>query len=93
MIKISLEQVIFSPALIDQVNLDRAIERQFVRYKKDVSKIGTKFESHFIDKLRSSYRESILDVKTHPIPKKYALNTNKIQYKAYDGKDIEFDVV
>ena len=92
LITVSQEQIAFCPALIDQVNLDRAIERQFIRYDKDKSKIGLDFEEGFINTLKKGYKSSLLDSKYHIIPN-YHLNTNKIQYVAFDGKDIEFDVV
>lgn len=40
LLKISKSQVIFSQALLDQVNLDRVIERQFIRYDKKYSEVG-----------------------------------------------------
>ena len=39
LLKISKSQVIFSQALLDQVNLDRVIERQFIRYDKKYSEV------------------------------------------------------
>lgn len=92
LIMVSCDQVVFCPALIDQVNLDRAIERQFIRYKVDVSIIGSDFEAFFKDALIGGYHKSIIDHKSQPIPH-LLVNTNSIVYKAFDGKDIEFDVV
>ena len=92
LIRISENQIVFCPALIDQVNLDRAIERQFIRFKVNIAKIGTDFEALFKDTLTAGYKESPLDLNTHPIPH-LSVNSNPIKYTAYDGKDIEFDVV
>lgn len=92
LIMASSDQVVFLPALIDQVNLDRVIERQFIRNKVDINKIGMDFEAYFKDTLTGGYHESLIDHKLHPIPGLF-VNTNTIAYKAFDGKDIEFDVV
>ena len=92
LLKISKSQVIMSQALIDQVNLDRAIERQFIRYKKNVAEVGHLFEQRFIHKLTRGYKKEILDSKYNKIPN-FQINTNEIKYIAFDGKEIEFDVV
>ena len=92
LIKISKTQVVFSHALIDQVNLDRVIERQFLRYNKDVSAIGHIFERDFIQTLKKGYSTSSIDFERKDIPN-FAVNENKIEFTAFDGKDIEFDVV
>lgn len=92
LLKISKTQVLFSPALIDQVNPDRYIERQFIRYKKDVSATGRDFENYFISTLKNGYLDSSFDLKHKAIPN-FTLNENKIEYMAFDGKAIEFDVV
>lgn len=92
LIKISKTQVVLSQALLDQVNLDRFIERQFIRYKKNVSEVGHIFEKKFIDTLNEGYSESFLDIKHKAIPN-FAVNTNKVKYDAFDGREIEFDVI
>ena len=40
LVKISKKQIVLSHGLIDQVNLDRFIERQFISYDKNVSDVG-----------------------------------------------------
>ena len=92
LLKISNTQVLFSHALIDQVNLDRFIERQFQRYKKDVAEVGHIFEKEFIGTLKNGYLSGTFDIKRKPIPG-FRINENKIAFTAFDGKDIEFDVV
>ena len=92
LIKISKSQVLLSEALINQLNLDRIIERQFIKYDKNMSDIGKIFESEFIKALLSGYKDSFMDSNKHAIPN-LEVNINHIQYKAFDGKDIEFDVV
>lgn len=92
LIKASKTQVVFCPFLIDQLNLDRFIERQFIRNKKDVSKVGKDFEKEFIEKLKRGHKKSSDDNTYKKIPN-FKLNTNSVEYKAFDGKDIEFDVI
>lgn len=92
LLKISKTHVLFGPALIDQVNLDRYIERQFIRHNKNISAVGHDFENYFIATLKNGYSDSSFDLKRKAIPN-FALNENRIEYMAFDGKAIEFDVV
>lgn len=92
LLKISNSQVVLSQALMEQVNLDRAIERQFIRFNKNISEVGRKFEEYFINSLSCGYVQSPLDFQRKEIPN-FAVNTNKIKYIAFDGKDIEFDMI
>lgn len=89
---ISKSQVILSQALLDQVNLDRFIERQFIRYKKNVADVGHIFENKFIEKLKRGYSKGIVDFEYKEIPN-FQINTNKVKYEAFDGKEIEYDVI
>lgn len=81
-----------SQALLEQVNIDRAIERQFIRFEKNVSEVGFDFEKHFADSLARGYSQSILNPQRKNIPN-LEQNINKIKFVAFDGKDIEFDVI
>lgn len=92
LLKISDTQVVLSQALLEQVNLDRAIERQFIRFNKNVAEVGHDFEKQFIDSLARGYSQSIIHPQRKKIPN-FEVNTNKIKYVAFDGKDIEFDVI
>ena len=92
LLKISDSQVVLSQALMEQVNLDRGIERQFIRYDKNISQVGRKFEEYFINSLNRGYRQSSIDFHLKEIPN-FAVNTNKIKFIAFDGKEIEFDVI
>lgn len=92
LLKISKTQVILSQAMLDQVNLDRFIERQFIRYKKDVSEVGHIFEKKFIGTLKKGYVESLFDFEYKAIPN-FAVNTNEVKYEAFDDREIEFDVI
>ena len=92
LLKISDTQVVLSQALIEQVNLDRVIERQFIRFKKNIAEVGRDFEQNFIASLSRGYSKGIMDLHHEKIPN-FELNENKIQYVAFDGKDIEFDMI
>lgn len=92
LLKISKTQIILSQGLLDQVNLDRFIERQFIRYEKNVSEVGHIFEKKFIDTLKRGYSENLFDFEYKKIPN-FAVNTNKVKYEAFDGKEIEYDVI
>lgn len=85
LIKISKEQILLSFGLVEQVNLDRLIERQFIIYDKDISKIGHKFEKNFIEQLSISSKKNSIS--------NFRVNTNEVRYRAYDGREIEFDVI
>ena len=92
LLKISDTQVVLCQALLEQVNLDRAIERQFIRFEKNVSAVGYDFEKHFVDSLARGYSQSIMNPHLKKIPN-FELNKNKVEYVAFDGKDIQFDVI
>lgn len=92
LLKISKNQVVLSQALLDQVNLDRFIERQFIRFNKNVAEVGHVFEQKFINTLKKGYSKSIIDFEYKDIPN-FSLNTNKVKYDAFDGKEIEYDVI
>ena len=92
LLKISKTQILLSQILLDQVNLDRVIERQFIRYNKNVADVGRIFEGIFLDKLNKGYKKGLWDISRKPIPN-FKLNVNKVKYEAFDGKEIEFDVI
>ena len=92
LLKISKSQVMLSQALIEQVNLDRFIERQFIRFKKDISEVGHIFEKKFIASLVRGYANKVLNLEYKKIPN-FSVNTNNVMYDAFDGKQIEFDVI
>lgn len=91
LVQISKTQVVLSYALLDQVNLDRSIERLFSRYKKDVSEVGKAFEKDFLKTLSGGYSD-MFSLK-QKFSDNFAVNNNKIKYLAFDGKEIEFDIV
>lgn len=94
LLKISKTQVLLSQALVNQVNFDRAIERQFIRFEKNMAEVGPIFEKKFIDSLKRGYANNLPghQYKYKAIPN-FAVNTNTVTYIAFDGKDIEFDVI
>ncbi|MFD4932783.1 YecA family protein [Peribacillus butanolivorans] len=71
--------VVFCPSLITQMNMVRIIEMLTTDYNIDISDKGTEFERQL---------RFILSFNPH-----IKVNTNKLTFKAYDGRDIEFDFV
>lgn len=92
LIKISKSQVMLCYTIIDQVNIDRAIERQFIRYNINIAAVGHEYEKQFLKALQSGYRNSRVDTVKKKIPN-LAVNTNKVEYLAFDGKSIEYDII
>lgn len=72
-------RVIFTPALLKQLNVPRIIEQQLGVWGKDISDKGVYFEN-IIREL----------VSINPNMK---INTNQIKFTAYDGKQVEFDFI
>ena len=72
-------KVIFCPTLILQMHFKRIIEMLATELKIDVSKKGTDFEKEL--RFILSFNPCI------------QVNTNKIEFKAYDNKDVEFDFI
>jgi hypothetical protein len=71
--------ILLCPTLIVQMNLERIIEMLALENNIDLSPIGKQFEQ----KLRNILSfVPIINV-----------NTNKVEFVAYDGKDVEFDFI
>ena len=79
LILVTTEHIVFCPVLIEQMNLERIIEMLISNYEVDISRIGTDFENKV--KLILSYLSGI------------KVNTNKIEFFASDGRDVEFDFI
>jgi hypothetical protein len=79
LLSIGSDATLFCPVLIQQMNLERIIEMLFLQYKINISPIGKEFEN----KLRS-----LLSL----VPF-IQVNTNKVEFKAYDEKDVEYDFI
>jgi SEC-C motif len=77
LIYVGKNNVVFCPALLMQMNIVRIIELLTTEWKVNVSNKGKEFEKQL---------RSILAFNPH-----IKVNTNKIEFVAFDGKDIEFD--
>lgn len=77
LIKPNNNSVILCQTLIEQMNMNRNIEKALQRKKVSLKKTGTDYEKYIIDKLKSN--------------KHLKVNTNKIEFLAYDNKNVEFD--
>lgn len=79
LLKINKSQVLLCESLIEQINIERNVEQWLKKYDVDLTPVGYQFE----DKLRKKIG-SINGIE---------VNTNKFTFKAYDGKDVEFDFI
>lgn len=79
LIYVGNEKVIFCPTLILQMNIVRIIEMLVAKWGIDISDKGLVFEKQL--RFILSFNPYI------------KVNTNKIEFKAYDGRDIEFDFI
>lgn len=79
LIKISKTQVILCQAFIENMNMNRNIEKAMQRKKVSFEKAGRDFEREVIDRL-----------KNHAYIK---VNTNPVEFLACDGRNVEFDFI
>lgn len=79
LIYVGKNKVIFCPTLILQMNIIRIIEMLVTEWKIDISNKGIEFEKQL---------RFILSFNPH-----IHVNTNKIEFKAYDERDVEFDFI
>lgn len=77
LISVGTGMVLLSEGLINQVNLDRNIEVFLDRNNVNLAPIGIELEKKLVEVLR---KVNCLSV-----------NTNKIEFMGYDGKNVEFD--
>jgi len=79
LIYVGKDNVVFCPTLVDQMNMNRIIQLRAMDFEIDVSEKGEEFERNL---------RFILNYNDH-----IKVNTNKIEFKAYDERDIEFDFI
>lgn len=79
LIQVNRKSLILCQTLIEQINMSRNIEKALCRYKVNYSNIGKQFEASLIEKLKGNPYVHV--------------NENKIEFEAYDGKNIEFDFI
>lgn len=77
LICVGADRVLLSEGLINQVNLDRNIEVFLDRNNVNLAPMGKELEKKLIEALR---KENCLSV-----------NENKVEFMAYDGRNVEFD--
>lgn len=77
LIKVSRSKVIFCQTLIQQVNMSRNVEKVLQKYGMDLSIVGRIYEKEVVKRLKDS--------------KYLQVNENKIEFRAYDGRNVEFD--
>lgn len=79
LLAINDKNVIFTPMIVEQMNIDRIIELLIYSYNVNIARIGTDFENQIQKMLKYL---SVIKV-----------NTSKIDFFASDGKDVEFDFI
>ena len=77
LLKVNKKQVLFCESLVEQMNIERCIEKNLQNFDVDLSPVGPQFEKKLIDHLK--------DIKGINV------NTNHIKFDAYDGRHVEFD--
>lgn len=77
LLKVNYDKILFCESLIEQMNIERCIEKILQKYNVDLAPVGMQFEEKLIDRLKD-----VAGIK---------VNTNTIQFRAFDGKDVEFD--
>lgn len=79
LVKVGAGMILLSEGLINQVNLDRNIEVLLDRNNVNIAPIGKELEKRLINKLQGV--------------ENLAINTNNIEFMAYDGRNVEFDFI
>lgn len=77
LIRINDSQVLMCESLIEQMNLERCVEKVLQRFNVDLKPVGKEFEEKLVGRLKSI--EGI------------QVNTEHIVFDAYDGRHVEFD--
>ncbi|MGG0521020.1 SEC-C domain-containing protein [Priestia aryabhattai] len=73
------DRVVFTPYIITQMNLNRIVNKHLSFSGIDIASKGIELEE--------AIRE-ILSFSKH-----FAINTSKVKFEAYDGKDVEYDLI
>lgn len=79
LVYINNETIIFVPSIIEQMNVSRIIELHLSDQIIDVSVKGTNYE---IDTISSLKKSNVIKV-----------NTTHVEFEAYDGKTVQFDLI
>lgn len=77
LLKVNNDEILFCESLIEQMNIERCVEKILQKYDVDLKPVGKQFENKLINRLKDIEGINV--------------NTNPIQFQAYDGKDVEFD--
>lgn len=79
LVQINDKQVLLCEILVGQTNLMRSVETILTAHKVNLAPVGKDFEKNLISKLSKG--------------KKIQVNTNHIEFQAFDGKMAEFDCI
>lgn len=72
-------QILLCETLISTFNMERLVDKLLHEYKIDYATIGKRYEEQIISELKNYDGINV--------------NTNKIAFRAYDGRDVEFDLL
>ncbi|MNW46122.1 hypothetical protein D3C74_234020 [compost metagenome] len=79
LIYIGDERVVFTPHIVIQLNLNRIVGRHLSHFDIDISVKGTELEKEIKEALGLAPHISV--------------NTSKVKFEAYDGRDVEYDLI
>lgn len=79
LIMVNEKQVLLCETLISTFNVERAVEKLLQKHNVDYSAAGKEYENRMIDELKHCNGINV--------------NTSKIDFLAYDGKNVEFDLI
>jgi hypothetical protein len=73
------DRVVFTPQLSIQMNMNRIVGRHLSLWDIDISAKGLELEKEI---------KEVLSISPH-----FSVNTSKVKFEAYDGKDVEYDLI
>lgn len=79
LIYIGDERIVFTPELVLQFNMNRIVGRHLSHWDINISAKGTELEKEIIE---------VLSLAPH-----FSVNTSKVKFEAYDGRDVEYDLI
>ncbi|BBH22568.1 hypothetical protein Back11_39130 [Paenibacillus baekrokdamisoli] len=79
LIYIGDERVVFTTHLVIQMNMNRIVGRHLSHWDINISAKGTELEKEI---------KEVLSLASH-----VSVNTSKVKFEAYDGRDVEYDLI
>jgi SEC-C motif len=73
------DRIVFTPYIVIQMNLNRIVHKHLSCWKIDISSKGKELEGEI---------KNLLSFSPY-----FTVNKSKVKFKAYDGKDVEYDLI